>query len=588
MPITLRTVRGVVVDGSTPINFAPTVQILHLARGTDGIVRATIVDSVGLPVDLTNCAVTLSIKQYPDDPSPLIARLGDVLAPYAAGVVEFAIGANDTITIGEGTFVYDVVVVFGDATRAQVVPISNFVVDASANSSTLLPTIPIPALENGKVLGNDGTNLEWVDAGAGGGLQPGGIVASDTNKVIQALTSGASATLPVTVGDNGSQQIQLFAKDGNGLPIAQTPPGVPGGLLQLLGMDGAAADASHTAQLGGDLRDRPGSGGAGSAAHQNGAAGGHRTISGGPGGAKNGGGTPGSGGGLDLHGGPSGGAGAPHGDIAIGSDDNQTRRNKLGKTGGPSSAGVVNELFGSLWLAGVTVAFDGLAAVDIPSASQVSLGTSGDVDCTLTPAFNAPPDSPGDGSYRLIYLRSSNSGNTIKFHDESVLGGSGFLLQAPTRELKDNAVLVLLYVGSVWLEVGYRFNTSADVPLVDSSQVAPANALMTGEAAVEVSFPFSIVGPGTFTITVADGMQAHEVLVQKTIDGGPGDTLQVTTPTGGEGTEVMDLNVAQWTILRSQRFVGGGVVPAGQNITLTAVQATNVSCAGFVRCTRHT
>ena len=404
MPITIRTAQGVVVDGSTPIRNVPTAQTLHLARGTDGLIRVTIVNSAGAPVDLTSCACTLSIKQNPDDAVPLIARLGDVVSPYTAGVVEFALGANDTIAIGEGTFFYDVVVVFGDSLRAQVIPISNFVVDASAGSSTLLPTVPIPALVSGKVLGNDGTHLEWVE--------------------------------------NGDAAL-------GGMTLAND--------LQLIGGSTTAA--------------------------------------------------------LDT-----------------------------------AKAGVLST--------------DGANVIDLP-------------DCTTVPGQSFIFFSPGGTTLRLHCAAGDqiNGGGdlTIGAAPESIRGAGGLFRASPGGAPGNGQ----------WLPVAFL------QPPITSLDVEPANTLQAGLAAIEVVYPFTAPHAGVFTITVAEEVQVHEVITQRyNTDGAPGDTVQVTTPTGGEGTEVMDLNVPVWTIVRNQKFIGGGVVPAGQVITITASGGT-VLAAGFIRCTRH-
>lgn len=163
-PITTLTARGVVENGSLPINYVPSVQDQHLAVGTDGRVVCNVVGSNGVAIDLTGCACILSIKQSPSDAVPLIARLG-VVTNAAGGIVEFAFSANDTIPLGAGNFIYDVNVTFGDSTTAQVVPTSAFILDVNPGVGSITPTIQLPTIQGqtGKFLSNNGTNLQWAN-----------------------------------------------------------------------------------------------------------------------------------------------------------------------------------------------------------------------------------------------------------------------------------------------------------------------------------------------------------------------------------------------------------------------------------------
>lgn len=78
MPSTVRPINGVLVDGSLPINQAPAPQTIRLARDTNGDVRARLVNSAGAAVALAGASCALNLKQYPDDPAPLLTKTGAI------------------------------------------------------------------------------------------------------------------------------------------------------------------------------------------------------------------------------------------------------------------------------------------------------------------------------------------------------------------------------------------------------------------------------------------------------------------------------------------------------------------------------
>lgn len=162
MALTTLTARGVLENGSLPVNFVPSSQTQHLAVGTDGRLVCNVVGSNGVAIDLTDCACVMSVKQSEDDLEPLIARLGTVTSA-AGGIVEFTFSANDTIPLGAGSFVYDVVVTFPNNTTAQVVPTSPFILDSNPSAGAIEPTIQIPSQQgnSGKFLGTNGSAFQW-------------------------------------------------------------------------------------------------------------------------------------------------------------------------------------------------------------------------------------------------------------------------------------------------------------------------------------------------------------------------------------------------------------------------------------------
>jgi hypothetical protein len=189
MPVSL-SVSGVFVDGSSVV-VQPTVQTLHVPLGNDATIGATIVNSANTAVNLTNCAVTLTVRDGVGG-LLLFSRLG-VVTIAAQGKVSFAISQADTASQQPGSYVYDVEVQFGDGSRAQVVPSSQFVVDSAVGTPSTQPTIQIPSMQgqSGNVLGTDGTVFRWQ---ASVGLNPRGAWVSGGSYLPNDVLTNAGAT----------------------------------------------------------------------------------------------------------------------------------------------------------------------------------------------------------------------------------------------------------------------------------------------------------------------------------------------------------------------------------------------------------
>lgn len=202
--LTILTARGVVQDGSLPVNVVPSVQVQNLAIGVDAQLNVNVVGSNNLPKDLTGAECVLALKKFEDDLEPLIQRLG-VVTNALGGLVAFTLSENDTIRIGSGAYIYDITIIFPDSGRVQVVPTSTFVVADSPSDPTLRPTIPVPSQQGqaGKFLGTDGTNFSWQNTpGLPTGFNPRGAwtgnVAYTTNDVLTSAGGVYRCKSPVT------------------------------------------------------------------------------------------------------------------------------------------------------------------------------------------------------------------------------------------------------------------------------------------------------------------------------------------------------------------------------------------------------
>lgn len=228
MPIVTLQIRGVlVVEALDPPQYAPTVQPITVAQGTDLDVRISVIDSYGAAVDLTNCSVVLGIRPS-IDVDPVIQRLA-VVTDAAAGLCVCSFAASETGALDVATYVYDVWLTQGNGLRSQLVPSSNWIVTAAVVDPGTSPTIPMPSIlgKAGQFLSNDGTNLLWqvvIYLRPRGAWSSSGVYA--LNDIVQdvgatyrcKLAVGPSATHPAGDGTHFELWAAKGADGSNGSP----------------------------------------------------------------------------------------------------------------------------------------------------------------------------------------------------------------------------------------------------------------------------------------------------------------------------------------------------------------------------------
>lgn len=205
MPTTIQ-LRGVlVVEGLEPPQYSPLVQPIQVARASDDELRISVIDSYGAPVDLTGCAVVMAIKAAPQDLSPLISRLAAVV-DAAGGIAVCTLSAAETFALAVGSYVYDVWLTQANALRSQIIPVSTFGVTAAVVAPGVTPTIQLPSIQGqaGKVLGNDGTILEWVVVVK---LNPRGAWVSGEDYAVNDIVQDDGSTYRCTVAIGNSTDV---------------------------------------------------------------------------------------------------------------------------------------------------------------------------------------------------------------------------------------------------------------------------------------------------------------------------------------------------------------------------------------------
>ena len=127
----LTQVTGVLVDGSVNTGLAPADprQQINVAKYETLVVRATIIRSNGVPVDLTGKTVVMNVKRRSTDSINVIRKVGTRPASTPNNVVEFSIAPVDTRIAVLGRYVYTITVIDG-STRDVVIPLSPFVIEA--------------------------------------------------------------------------------------------------------------------------------------------------------------------------------------------------------------------------------------------------------------------------------------------------------------------------------------------------------------------------------------------------------------------------------------------------------------------------
>lgn len=118
-------------DRRSPEVPANTRQTLQAARGSDLLVRATVVTPGGIRVDLgaAGTSLVLTVKRKTSDGSATLSKTGSVQPLVGKGVADFSFVAADFKNLTPGRYVFDVVLVQTSA-RQAVVPASPFVLQA--------------------------------------------------------------------------------------------------------------------------------------------------------------------------------------------------------------------------------------------------------------------------------------------------------------------------------------------------------------------------------------------------------------------------------------------------------------------------
>jgi hypothetical protein len=138
------TLRGVVLDQSGTSAKQQATDV-YIPAGTDAKLYFQIVTQGGTAVDLTGASVLLTVRHDPSDPSPMFSHMATI-DTLVNGAGHFELTQADTLGF-RGQYKYDVVVVWPDSTRSQVVPTSNWWVQTSvvnpADPITVLPNSPL-------------------------------------------------------------------------------------------------------------------------------------------------------------------------------------------------------------------------------------------------------------------------------------------------------------------------------------------------------------------------------------------------------------------------------------------------------------
>lgn len=125
-------IRGVVVSSSASQGAVPSVQPIEIARGGDYRILCFVVDSLGVPFDLTGYTCALVVRETATSPTPTIARAG-ILEDAVNGLVSFPVSQTDTAEHVPATLYYDVWITDPEGDRLRIVDYSTFVIDSAAS-----------------------------------------------------------------------------------------------------------------------------------------------------------------------------------------------------------------------------------------------------------------------------------------------------------------------------------------------------------------------------------------------------------------------------------------------------------------------
>lgn len=121
----LVSVKGVIVDGSTPITATPTRADLVLYQGQDTTIQITVTGSNGTAINITGYSATLTLKDrlLPTQGTPAVAKtyLATLTSP-TTGVMTFSIPGADLKALSLISYWWDVFTTNGSGGRDEVVP----------------------------------------------------------------------------------------------------------------------------------------------------------------------------------------------------------------------------------------------------------------------------------------------------------------------------------------------------------------------------------------------------------------------------------------------------------------------------------
>lgn len=113
-------IKGVLVDGSTPVTDAPIAQSIQVPQGVDAELPLTIVGSNGAPVDLTTyTAIKLTLKTGVGGQT--LATLDYAAVALLSGRVKFVF-TNALLQTLNGQYTFDVFTTNASSKKDEVVP----------------------------------------------------------------------------------------------------------------------------------------------------------------------------------------------------------------------------------------------------------------------------------------------------------------------------------------------------------------------------------------------------------------------------------------------------------------------------------
>jgi hypothetical protein len=230
--VAILSIVGVLRDGSIAADAdenEPIAQRIDWPRAEDGKIKITVYRQDGSRANVTDTVITLTIRTQ--DPvtslpaaAPIVSRAA-VITSGPNGEAEFSIAASDVLSmqlLERRIYRYDVWIQDATSARQQIVPESQWVVDAICGYPTDVPTAPPPV------------TIQLVPASrrvdAGPGLAGGGDLSADRTISMPNVGPGAG---PHGASDQFLRQLTLDAQgrvlalSGEHLGDAITAPGLP-------------------------------------------------------------------------------------------------------------------------------------------------------------------------------------------------------------------------------------------------------------------------------------------------------------------------------------------------------------------------